>query len=493
MALARSRSSGLPLAAAAAACLLTLQLLLLLAPPVSPSPAGRLPVGGLVKGGRALAGKVISKFLKDQARDKLPDLIPKDRRGNGGEGSLKWDDRSATDAGLFVFNLSVGTRLAQTINGVLDISSQLTWTQCAPCTACLPPPAPTFHPDGSPSFARLPCASQICQDVLNGTTCGDVGDATTSDDCLGYEVTFSDGLTNTSGYLATDTFTFGDGETETGTATAVPGMVFGCSVDTYGDFSGSSGVIGLGRGPLSLVSQLGFSRFSYQLGHGDSDGGGTSETTTIRFGDAAKPQMKRPRTTPLLTSSLNTQVYFVNLTGIRVDGNDLTDIPAGTFDLHADGSGGVFLSTTMPVTYLEQAAYDAVKRAIQAKLQLPPVDGSAAVGLDLCYTAESMAGVKAVPKLTLVFDGDDATMDLGRANYFFRDDDTGLECVTMRPSSGGSLLGSLLQAGTNMIYDVNSLQLTFETAAAAAAASRVVSPMMMTKIVAVVVCAALLF
>lgn len=36
----------------------------------------------------------------------------------------------------------------------------------------------------------------------------------------------------------------------------------------------------------------------------------------------------------------------------------------GTFDAGADGSGGVFLSTTLPVTYLEQAAYNVLRREL---------------------------------------------------------------------------------------------------------------------------------
>jgi hypothetical protein len=54
-----------------------------------------------------------------------------------------------------------------------------------------------------------------------------------------------------------------------------------------------------------------------------------------------------------MTSDVYTDLYYVGLTGIHVDGEELDDdIPAGTFDLRDDGSGGVFLSTTIPVTYL---------------------------------------------------------------------------------------------------------------------------------------------
>ncbi|XP_072149508.1 aspartyl protease family protein 2-like [Setaria viridis] len=123
--------------------------------------------------------------------------------------------------------------------------------------------------------------------------------------------------------------------------------------------------------------------------------------------------MKNSLSTPLLTSDLYPEFYFVNLTGIRVDDNkDLGDIPAGTFDFRANGSGGVFLSTTMPVTFLEEVAY-VVKKELASKIesQGPQRANGSALGLDLCYTMESMKNVT-VPKLSLVFGGADAVMKL---------------------------------------------------------------------------------
>jgi hypothetical protein len=131
-----------------------------------------------------------------------------------------------------------------------------------------------------------------------------------------------------------------------------------------------------------------------------------------------------------------------------VDCRQLNGIPpAGTFDIQSDGSGGVFLRSTVPVTYLEEAAYNVVRKAFVSWVTEEAVDGSA-FGLDLCYTLQPKDEM-VVPKLTLVlFDGTNAAMELKKHNYFFADNTTNLECLTILPSQGGSLLGNLLQTDT---------------------------------------------
>ncbi|EEE53164.1 hypothetical protein OsJ_35998 [Oryza sativa Japonica Group] len=361
----------------AAASLLSLQLLH--PPPVASAAAvrARPKVGGYSAKSRPWVSKLVAGFLKKQLRN----------RGNKQQQQQLGGEAASGAAPPLVINITVGTPVAQTVSGLVDITSYFVWAQCAP-----------------------------------------------------YSLTYGGSAANTSGYLATDTFTFG--------ATAVPGVVFGCSDASYGDFAGASGVIGIGRGNLSLISQLQFGKFSYQLLAPEATDDGSADSV-IRFGDDAVPKTKRGR---------------------------LDAIPAGTFDLRANGTGGVILSSTTPVTYLEQAAYDVVRAAVASRIGLPAVNGSAALELDLCYNASSMAKVK-VPKLTLVFDGG-ADMDLSAANYFYIDNDTGLECLTMLPSQGGSVLGTLLQTGTNMIYDVDAGRLTFETAPAAAAAVSLMTMML---------------
>ncbi|CAN6201859.1 unnamed protein product [Urochloa humidicola] len=426
---------------------LVISSLLLMAAPPALSAAVRPPVRiGRYSIISAQVRKQIGNFLRKHALDIIENVLSSPAGQKPGDDN-KLDTKAADTAGLYLFTLSVGTSVPQNITGILDITSELVWAQCA-CSgdACLPPPATTFQPSASDTFSAVPCASQTCQSAIS-QPCG--SDPTAN--CT-YQVTYND-YTNTTGYLANDTFTFGQ--------ILVPGVVFGCSDVSSGDFSGASGVLGFSKGNLSLVSQLQLSWFSYLLA---SDVSGTDNL--LQFGDDTVPQTQKSRSTPLLDNSVYPDLYFVKLTGIMVDGRQLNGIPAGTFDLNPDGSGGVFLSTTVPVTYLEQAAYNVVKQAFLSQIKAEAVNGSA-LGLDLCYTLQPTDDME-VPKLTLVFDGANAAMELNKHNYFFADNATKLECLTIMPSTGGSLLGSLLQTDTNMAYDLDGGRLIFDTASSSA-------------------------
>ncbi|AQK68698.1 hypothetical protein ZEAMMB73_Zm00001d015335 [Zea mays] len=77
---------------------------------------------------------------------------------------------------------------------------------------------------------------------------------------------------------------------------AVPGLLFGCSSASAGDYSSASGVFGFSRGPLSLVSQLQIYWFSY-FWASDSDG-----SSWFGFGFDSETQTKNSRSTPLIPS-----------------------------------------------------------------------------------------------------------------------------------------------------------------------------------------------
>lgn len=186
------------------------------------------------------------------------------------------------------------------------------------------------------------------------------------------------------------------------------------------------------------------------------DGDNTTADISILFGDGAKPKTSRPLSTPLLESDAYPNSYLVGLTGIQVDGEDLP-IPTRTFDPQ---DGGVVLSMAIPFTLLDERAYNILKDELKIKIGLPTADGSA-LGLDLCYTNKSLATAK-IPAVALVFDGNNAVMELEPRNYFYMDADTGLECLTILPYPNFTLLGSLIQEGTRMIYDVPGNKLQFE-------------------------------
>ncbi|XP_044956162.1 aspartic proteinase nepenthesin-1-like [Hordeum vulgare subsp. vulgare] len=441
-------------------------LFLLLLLPLAPSPVSPAAVAPAPK-----PGKFVTKELRTTTNKSVKDYMSQ-RAGRPGQ-RKDGEQQTGSEAGdlsIFIFDLSVGTS-PQTLPVIMDISTDLVWANCKSCPSCptlSPPSMPAFHPGDSKSFAEVGCATQTCQRMSER-------DCTGNDVCK-YTTHYM------SGFLATDTFSFGN---ITGPGhTDVPGVVFGCSGNvTLPDLDGVSGFAGFSRGPLSLVSQLNISSFTYFLAPPDDAGaksfvswswGGAADDND----DAAVVQTTTTggsSSTPLVASKKteNPYWYYVNLTGVQVDGKLLTSIPAGTFDFPS--SNGVFLSTMLPVTYLVEAAYSVLRQELVSRIQS---EGAAPVNAsddeDLCFLTDDLASAK-VPTLALVFDGADAAMELKVENYFL-DLGDGFTCFTILPSPQGlqsSVLGSMLQAGRKMTYEIHGDgggALTFETLEKAAGA-----------------------
>ncbi|KAL0291080.1 UNVERIFIED_CONTAM: Aspartic proteinase nepenthesin-1 [Sesamum angustifolium] len=147
--------------------------------------------------------------------------------------------------GEYLMDLSIGTP-PMSYSAILDTGSDLIWTQCKPCKQCFNQPTPIFDPVKSSSFSKLSCSSDLCS-VLPSSSC-------TGGSCE-YLYTYGD-YSSTQGFMATETFTFGK--------VSVPKVGFGCGLDNEGGgFDQGGGLMGLGRGPLSLISQLDEPKFSY--------------------------------------------------------------------------------------------------------------------------------------------------------------------------------------------------------------------------------------
>ncbi|KAL4203496.1 hypothetical protein AMTRI_Chr01g128240 [Amborella trichopoda] len=161
---------------------------------------------------------------------------------------------------------------------IADTRSDLTWIQFLPCSNFFKQKAPIFDRKSSSTYRSLNCSSTLCQNL---------------------------GKTSTGATFSTDR----------GTGAKINGLGFGCGSSNGGfGADGKAGLIGLGGGPLSLISQLGSSisnKFSYCLAS-RLDRNATGVTAIIKF-----------EQTPTF--------YFLNLSDISV-GKKRLGIPPGTFD-----------------------------------------------------------------------------------------------------------------------------------------------------------------
>ncbi|KAF8669125.1 hypothetical protein HU200_051451 [Digitaria exilis] len=333
----------------------------------------------------------------------------------------------------YLVDLSIGTP-PLALTAVLDTGSDLIWTQC------FPQPTPVYAPARSATYANVSCSSKLC-DALPSPMPSRCPASEPEPTSCAYYFSYGDG-SSTDGVLATDAFEFGSGD---GAGATVHTLAFGCGTDNLGGTDNSSGLVGMGRGPLSLVSQLGVTKFSYCF----TPFNDTTTSSPLFLGTSANlspaakstPFMANPSGAPRRSSSY----YYLSLEGITV-GDALLPIDPSVFEITASGRGGVIIDSGTTFTALEERAFVALARAVAARVALPLASG-AHLGLGLCFVAPEGKGPEAVavPRLVLHFDGAD------------------MELPTWSPGARGmSVLGSMQQQNMHFLYDIERGVLSFE-------------------------------
>ncbi|MQM12232.1 hypothetical protein Taro_045147 [Colocasia esculenta] len=196
----------------------------------------------------------------------------------------------------------------------LETSNDATWLPCPACAGC-PPSSAIFDSTKSSSFTTVPNPS--CQ----GTNC--------SFNMTYGSSTFQAALSHDTLHIADDIF---------------PAYTFGCLQKVIGSSVSPQGLLGLGWGPASLLSQTQDkyrSTFSYCLPNFRS----LNFSGSLRLGPARQPI--RIKTTLLLTNPCHPTFYYVNMTGIQVDRREVAIPPSALAFDPTTGAGTIFDSGTM--------------------------------------------------------------------------------------------------------------------------------------------------
>ncbi|XP_030465670.1 aspartyl protease AED3-like [Syzygium oleosum] len=338
--------------------------------------------------------------------------------------------RQIIQSPTYILRAKIGTP-PQTLLMAMDTSNDAAWVPCSGCVGC--PSSVAFASAESTTYKNLPCKSPQCSQVSN-PTCGGWA-------CL-FNVTY--GSSTIAANLSQDTFTLA--------SDPIPNYTFGCIQKATGSSLPPQGLLGLGRGPLSLLSQsqnLYKSTFSYCLPSFKS----LNFSGSLRLGPTGQPL--RIKYTPLLKNPRRSSLYYVNLVAIRV-GRKIVDIPPSAFAFNpTTGSGTIFDSGTV-FTRLVAPAYTAVRdefrRRVGRNLTVTSLGG-----FDTCYSVPIV-----VPTLTFMFSGMNVTLPAD--NLLIHSTAGSITCLAMAASPGDlnsvlNVIASMQQQNHRVLYDLPNSRL----------------------------------
>ncbi|CAL9170829.1 unnamed protein product [Musa hybrid cultivar] len=324
--------------------------------------------------------------------------------------------------GEYVITVGYGTpSREQTV--IMDTGSDLSWIQCKPCNVCYSQQEPIFDPSQSSSYAAIPCNSSDCSHLPSSC----------SSSCA-YVIHYGDG-SNSSGVYSYDRLTLSRND-------VIEPFLFGCGTDNEGLFQDTAGLVGLGRGKSSLVSQTSqvyHSVFSYCLPSIPSS------TGFLKLGEPS--DASNTVYTRMLTNSTFPSFYYVDLIGISVGGQQL-DISPSVFS-----SRGTIIDSGTTITRLPPSAYGALSSAFRSYMSQYPAAPPTRV-LDTCYDFSGYETIT-VPKVALHFDG--VTLDLDISGILWHD------CLAFsgKQVDGLGIIGNVQQRTFEVVYDIGNERIGF--------------------------------
>ncbi|XP_077213785.1 aspartyl protease AED3-like [Tasmannia lanceolata] len=334
--------------------------------------------------------------------------------------------------GNYVLRAKLGTP-GQLMFMVMDTSSDNAWVPCTGCSRCS---ATMFSPTSSSTYQSLDCNIAQCTQV-NGQACTAAAGPCVFNQSYGGDSSFSAILVLDSLRLALD---------------VIPNYAFGCINAIAGRNIPPQGLLGLGRGPMSLFSQTGplyKGTFSYCLPSFKS----YYFSGNLRLGPAGQPV--NIRTTPLLQNPHRPSLYYLNLTGINVGRNPVV-IPPELLAFNPTTGAGTIIDSGTVISRFVLPVYVAVRDEYRSHLNGTV---SSLGAFDTCFDS-TLNPVP--PTVTLRFTGMDLILPV--ENTLIHSSATSLECLTMAaaPNNVNSVLNviaNLQQQNLRIFFDLPNSRL----------------------------------
>uniref|UniRef100_A0A1S4C3W4 Protein ASPARTIC PROTEASE IN GUARD CELL 1 n=1 Tax=Nicotiana tabacum TaxID=4097 RepID=A0A1S4C3W4_TOBAC len=260
--------------------------------------------------------------------------------------------------GYYTTRLWIGTP-SQRFALIVDTGSTVTYVPCITCKQCGKHQDPRFQPEMSSTYQPVKCNIDC--------TCDNE-----REQCI-YERQYAE-MSSSSGVLGEDIVSFGN-QSELAPQRAV----FGCENRETGDLYSqhADGIMGLGRGDLSIVDQLVEKHVisdSFSLCYGGMDFGG---------GAMVLGGIKPPEDMVFTNSDpVRSPYYNIELKEMHVAGKALNLNPR-VFD----GNHGTVLDSGTTYAYLPEAAFAAFKNAVmKAVHSLKQIEGPDPNYKDICFS-----------------------------------------------------------------------------------------------------------
>ncbi|KAK9208456.1 hypothetical protein WN944_000812 [Citrus x changshan-huyou] len=334
---------------------------------------------------------------------------------------------------IYLMHLSIGTPPVD-IFGSVDTGSDCTWTKCEPCPEldCFKQEPPLFEPKKSSTYNSISCSSSQCAIVASNCSEGDCS----------YSFLYGRGAhaSFSSGNLATETLTF---NSTSGLPVEMPNVIFGCGHKNLASPTSDSkqtGIIGLGPGNSSLISQMGTSiagKFSYCL----PDQG----SSKINFGGIVAGA--GVVSTPLIIRDH----YYLSLEAISVGNQRLEFVSSST--------GNIFVDTGVLRTLLPLEYHSNLKSVMSNMIKAQPVKGvGAEPGFSdvLCYNISSQPKF---PEVTIHFRGADVKLN---PSNLFRNISDEIMCSAFRGGNANIVYGRIMQINFLIGYDIEQAMVSFK-------------------------------
>ncbi|KAL5062259.1 hypothetical protein RYX36_023996 [Vicia faba] len=303
-----------------------------------------------------------------------------------------------------------------------------------------------FTPSKSSTYKNIPCSSNLCHSVRD-SSCDD------KNNCE-YSISYGD-RSHSEGDLSIDTLTL---ESTTGQSVPFPNTVIGCGTDNTVSFQGvSSGIVGLGGGPVSFITQLGSSiggKFSYCLPPSllvtETQ---SNSTTKLNFGDAAIVSGDDVVSTPIVKKE-SPVFYYLTLASFSVENKTIEF--GGISSNDSRDKGNIIIDSGTTLTLLPSIFYTDLESAIVELVKLERVDDPNKI-FNLCYSITS--NEYDFPLITAHFDG--ADVKLHPISTFVQVADA-IVCFAFQSSTIGAIFGNLAQQNLLVGYDLQQKTVSFK-------------------------------